>query len=329
VLHKTLRTEQPFIIFLTGSIEELRILRAKFRPRLPSEDSSFYHPTQGRDTNSGTLVATKDYLRKLEVNVMGLVHYLQQKSEETEQDTMSHWFRQMSDNEPCDTYLKLAAGDLARTCQVIENHRSTSDGEDALCIQNLQSIGDYIQSAIELLSRVEEAVDKFLYWDEEVMICEAVTSTPTATENTSIIVDESFDDSGVSSVSGSSANSHRHPHDISEGNGKRLTFGEDSISEKWAQASSNCSDAKEYLEMMCKDLSEELALFDLQKEVELKRVFMDFAESQLDKNEKLQGKWFAMQCLLDNPIKSTPRAIQFVSNSTKQSNDDHSPSKKK
>jgi hypothetical protein len=30
-------------------------------------------------------VATKDYLRKLEVNVMGLVHYLQQKSEETEQ----------------------------------------------------------------------------------------------------------------------------------------------------------------------------------------------------------------------------------------------------
>ena len=119
------------------------------------------------------------------------------------------------------------------------------------------------------------------------MLSSFYLQTPTATENTSIMVDESFDDSGVSSVSGSSANSHRHLHDISEGNGKRLTFGEDSISEKWAQASSNCSDAKEYLEMMCKDLSEELALFDLQKEVELKRVFMDFAESQLDKNEKV------------------------------------------
>ena len=64
-------------------------------------------------------------------------------------------------------------------------------------------------------------------------------------------------------------------------------IGEDSISEKWAQASSNCADAKEYLEMMCRDLSVELALFDLRKEHELKQVFLDLASSQLEKNEKV------------------------------------------
>uniref|UniRef100_A0A1X7VC02 PX domain-containing protein n=1 Tax=Amphimedon queenslandica TaxID=400682 RepID=A0A1X7VC02_AMPQE len=73
VAHKTLRTEQSFIVFLTGTIEELRVLRAKFRPHLPSEESLQYRPTQGRDTSSGALVATKDYLHSLENNLLGLL----------------------------------------------------------------------------------------------------------------------------------------------------------------------------------------------------------------------------------------------------------------
>lgn len=92
-----------------------------------------------------------------------------------------------------------------------------------------------------------------------------------------------FDDSGVSSVS-SSTNSQQC-QGVNDAAARR--FGDDSISEKWAQASSNCSDAKEYLEMICRDLSDELAQFDLQKERELKQVFLDLASSQLDKNEKV------------------------------------------
>ena len=60
---------------------------------------------------------------------------------------MSHWFHQMANGEPCDTYLKLAAGDLARTCEVIEMQHGTTDGDDTLFIQNLQSVADYIHSA--------------------------------------------------------------------------------------------------------------------------------------------------------------------------------------
>lgn len=63
-------------------------------------------------------------------------------------DSLSHWFRHIAEGEPCDTYLRVASGDLARTCQVIESHKSTFDGDDALCVQNLQSIADYIHSAV-------------------------------------------------------------------------------------------------------------------------------------------------------------------------------------
>ena len=63
-------------------------------------------------------------------------------------DTMSHWFRHIAEGEPCDTYLKLSSGDLARTSEMIETQRSTFDGDDALCVQNLQSIADYIHSAV-------------------------------------------------------------------------------------------------------------------------------------------------------------------------------------
>ena len=63
-------------------------------------------------------------------------------------DTMSHWFRHIAEEEPCDTYLKLSSGDLARTSEMIESQRSTFDGDDALCVQNLQSIADYIHSAV-------------------------------------------------------------------------------------------------------------------------------------------------------------------------------------
>ena len=95
--------------------------------------------------------------------------------------------------------------------------------------------------------------------------------------------DEVYDDSGVSSVSESSNGTTDNKLHLMEPAGR----GEDSISEKWAQASSDCADAKEYLEMMCKDLSEELAQFDLRKEQELKHVFLDLAGSQLEKNEKV------------------------------------------
>uniref|UniRef100_A0A1X7TAZ3 Uncharacterized protein n=1 Tax=Amphimedon queenslandica TaxID=400682 RepID=A0A1X7TAZ3_AMPQE len=66
--------------------------------------------------------------------------------------------------------------------------------------------------------------------------------------------------------------------------------------------------------MICRNLSDKLAQFDLRKEQELRQVFLDLAAGQMEKNENLQGKWCAMKCLLGTPIKPSLRAIQYVSN---------------
>ena len=55
------------------------------------------------------------------------------------------------------------------------------------------------------------------------------------------------------------------------------------------QASKYCADAKDYLEMMCHDLSAELAQFDLQKEKEFKQMLLDYAAAQLEKHEKVSN----------------------------------------
>ena len=39
--------------------------------------------------------------------------------------------------------------------------------------------------------------------------------------------------------------------------------------------------------MMCSDLSSELNQFDLQKELELKQILMDYAARQLERHEKV------------------------------------------
>ena len=100
--HKTLRTEHPFVTFLTGSaevrrrrrrrrgegdgvmlyyiVQELRTMRAKFRPRDTSEHGVQYRPAQGRDTSGGALVSTKHYLVRLETSIAGLVSQLQQQA---------------------------------------------------------------------------------------------------------------------------------------------------------------------------------------------------------------------------------------------------------
>ena len=56
------------------------------------------------------------------------------------------------------------------------------------------------------------------------------------------------------------------------------------------QASKHCADAKDYLEMMCRDMAEELAHFDLQKEKELKQVLLEYTAAQLERHEKVGGR---------------------------------------
>ena len=125
-----------------------------------------------------------------------------------------------------------------------------------------------------------------------------------------------YDDSGVSDITSSSGQSAGHV--TSHVTELDSTSDEASSSEKWAlvrislitshtaspltphpppftshpsQASKYCADAKDYLEMMCRDLSGELSHFDLQKEMELKQILMEYASRQLERHEKVRELW--------------------------------------
>ena len=54
--------------------------------------------------------------------------------------------RQWRDGENGDTYVKMSADTLARTCEAVE--REECDGDEALCVQNLVSTAGYVHTAL-------------------------------------------------------------------------------------------------------------------------------------------------------------------------------------
>ena len=88
----------------------------------------------------------QEYLTTLEQNILGLANHLEQTSRrKNTTERTGHWFRAISESEVMDIYLRTAASDLARMCEVMEGHHADSD--ETLFIQNLQSIADYVRTA--------------------------------------------------------------------------------------------------------------------------------------------------------------------------------------
>ena len=64
----------------------------------------------------------QEYLSSLEHNLTGLLREMEQSGLPTESPT-SYWFRNISEAETCETYLKEAAASLARVCADMEQHQ--------------------------------------------------------------------------------------------------------------------------------------------------------------------------------------------------------------
>ena len=64
----------------------------------------------------------------------------------TPTETVAGWFRAIGDGENGDTYVKMSADTLARTCEAVE--REECDGDEALCVQNLVSTAGYVHTAL-------------------------------------------------------------------------------------------------------------------------------------------------------------------------------------
>lgn len=157
----------------------------------------------------------------------------------------------------------------------IELENNRETAEEKLIVNDLKSVHHYVKSAEVLLQRVQTAVEMFLYWDEEVRNYEQMKNPGSDEENP---------DHG-------------------------------SQTQKWAEANSNCADAKTNLEFLCKDLSSELAHFDWRKEVELREILIEYSELRSEHFEKVQSKWFGVKLMVEAPIAAEVRAIKCVEDS--------------
>jgi hypothetical protein len=321
--HKSLRKNHFVVAFLQAPTDELRSLKAKNKPQKQNGGHSegMYKPSQGRDTNSGSLVQTKTYLEGMEGNLKLFLEHLDPDPAKKGRESPVQLFRRLTELEPSQTYLKDASTSLASVCESLE--RSQGEGDEGLLKESVDSLIDYIRSAQCLVRRIEDAVDRYLFWDEEVQMYEAVNSSPIAEHFSSSLeelreVGESNppyqDDSGMSETSGSSAVTQEQS--VADSGVKSMgtsVDGSSSLSQKWAEATSQCQDAKDYLEIMCQDLSTELSQFDLLKEEEMKQILLAYCTNQLEVQEKSKSKWFSLKYILDIPIKPEVRAIQFKS----------------
>ncbi|XP_031568658.1 uncharacterized protein LOC116303273 isoform X2 [Actinia tenebrosa] len=85
-----------------------------------------------------------------------------------------------------------------------------------------------------------------------------------------------------------------------------------SLTQRWAEANSNCAEAKAYLERLCQDLKFELSHFDLRKESELREVLIEYTTLKSEHFEKVQSKWFGVKFMVEAPISSDIRAIKCI-----------------
>ena len=53
------------------------------------------------------------------------------------------------------------------------------ESDEGLLKESVESLADLVRAAQGLVSRIEDAVDKYLFWDEEVQVYEAVNAVRT------------------------------------------------------------------------------------------------------------------------------------------------------
>ncbi|KAK3751145.1 hypothetical protein QZH41_015475 [Actinostola sp. cb2023] len=85
-----------------------------------------------------------------------------------------------------------------------------------------------------------------------------------------------------------------------------------SLTQRWAVANSNCAEAKAHLERLCLDLTHELSHFDLRKESELREVLIEYSTLKSEHFEKIQSKWFGVKFMVEAPISSDIRAVKCI-----------------
>jgi hypothetical protein len=268
--HQTLKSHALLRKFLTASNHDMVCWKQEFFSSQQTGHLQIRRPAQ-QQSEDGDLKQAVEYLSSLESNLRGLVKQLQKEKAISQKDSVSQWFQAIGKGEPKATYLQTVCHGLSKVCD--DTSKRQDDGDEQSVIQDLYSVVAYVQSAQALLSRVQETINEFLYWDEEVKVFEmAGVECPLDSELQRT--------DSISSVS--SSNSSTSTADLRKA-GQTASVG----TLRWAEANASYANAKDRLDMMCKGLADELLQFDLRKELELKQVLLEFADIKLEICDKV------------------------------------------
>lgn len=180
--HQVLRTSSLLQLFLTGSDEEIKNAKDEFYENQASKRRLIeYKPSRTSSTDKGTLIQCQKYLSDIVCSLNGLIDNLRSSLENNPKKGYGRWFRAVADCEPEDTYLKITAQALSKVCDDLEKEQKE---DEKLIIGDLHSVLQYIYSCQDLLTRVEKAVNGFLYWKEEVRACEDMKKPCNSEDNT-------------------------------------------------------------------------------------------------------------------------------------------------
>jgi len=225
----------------------------------------------------GLLFRTQTYMSQLMNNLDMLVRYFKENQERRTSDGLSECFLALSYGETNETYLQTVAKALSNIIGGLENKRDVSFVTYGLYDESV--LAEDLESILEYVRAVNELLTRV----------ESSINTYLYWEE-EIRVFEELKMEGL----------------VTQTNGK-------SITQLWAEASSNSRTAKNELEDMCRDLSEELVSFDMRKEHEMKQIFIEYAESRYDVFETMQSKWFGVKLMLKSDISPDVRSIDLTS----------------
>ncbi|XP_066926800.1 putative leucine-rich repeat-containing protein DDB_G0290503 isoform X2 [Clytia hemisphaerica] len=168
-VHKVLKSDSLVRKFFEATNKELDELRRNLEAKLPSP-MKHHKPAVEVEDQDGVLYKTQKYVSQLLMNLESLVEHFRSSNNKTG-DGLSQCFKMLSEGEPADTYLKSITSSLSSIIRDLENKNSVIYDESVLA-EDLESILDMVQSADELLCRVENCVNTFLYWEEEIRVFE-------------------------------------------------------------------------------------------------------------------------------------------------------------
>eukprot|EP00123_Amoebidium_parasiticum_P001682 comp12837_c0_seq1/m.7997 comp12837_c0_seq1/g.7997 ORF comp12837_c0_seq1/g.7997 comp12837_c0_seq1/m.7997 type:complete len:584 (-) comp12837_c0_seq1:27-1778(-) len=323
--HRKFREHPMFRLLLEGTPAELK--RAKKQKMAQKE--SFKHPSESKKPDRDEkLVRAEKYYEGLLKQVKELKAKAENhiKNHKDAGNSSSHYhntWQGLADNEPNDTYLRRTMGVLAYEMKALESNNAQQNVElEKKYRQDLKNVISYVKEALAYIQRVYDLEDTVAYWTLQNQTKRESLSHKEATLN--VIASSSLPPQpktvelqpGADAVIAAQAAAKMEKKEMKEYKKKQqeqkdLSKRINELEKKVQMTAENAEEAKRRLEGTRAVMWEELAAFDLQKEVELQTLHRMWIQAKIATFQEAVQKFTTLDAEIVKPIDPSVRAIKF------------------